>query len=44
VSEWGEPIFSPLLAIVPAARHNYEHLEYKRLVNARTPSGTAGRS
>jgi hypothetical protein len=36
VNECGGPIFSPLLAIDPVARHSYEHLEYKPLVNART--------
>ena len=36
VNECGGPIFSPLLAIDPVTRHNYEHLEYKPLVNART--------
>ena len=35
VGECGGPIESPLLAIDPVARHQYEHLEYKPLVNAR---------
>lgn len=35
VAEAGGPIESPLLAIDPVARHTYEHLEYKPLVNAR---------
>ena len=35
VNECGGPIVSPLLAIDPVARHAYEHLEYKPLVNAR---------
>ncbi|HEV8058315.1 MAG TPA: hypothetical protein VGP68_00460, partial [Gemmataceae bacterium] len=30
------PIRSPLLTIDPVARHQYQHLEYKPLVNART--------
>ena len=33
--ECGGPIDSPLLTIDPVARHQYEHLEYKPLVNAR---------
>lgn len=45
VNETGGPIDSPLLAVDPVARHTYEHLEYKPLVNARTTrSATAGRS
>ncbi len=36
VNEVGGPIVSPLLTIDPVARHQYEHLEYKPLVNART--------
>ncbi len=35
VAEAGGPIDSPLLLIDPVARHTYEHLEYKPLVNAR---------
>lgn len=35
VSETGGPIDSPLLFVDPVARHTYEHLEYKPLVNAR---------
>ena len=35
VNECGGPIESPLLAIDMVARHTYEHLEYKPLVNAR---------
>lgn len=35
VQECGGPIDSPLLTIDPVARHQYEHLEYKPLVNAR---------
>jgi hypothetical protein len=35
VNECGGPIQSPLLAIDMVARHTYEHLEYKPLVNAR---------
>ena len=35
VAEAGGPINSPLLLIDPVARHTYEHLEYKPLVNAR---------
>jgi hypothetical protein len=38
VAESGGPIESPLLTIDPVARHQYEHLEYKPLVNARTHS------
>jgi hypothetical protein len=38
VAEAGGPIASPLLAIDPVARHQYEHLEYKPLVNARAHS------
>ncbi len=35
VTECGGPITSPLLTIDPVIRHQYEHLEYKPLVNAR---------
>jgi len=35
VAECGGPITSPLLTIDPVQRHQYEHLEYKPLVNAR---------
>jgi hypothetical protein len=35
VPECGGPIDSALLTIDPVARHQYEHLEYKPLVNAR---------
>jgi hypothetical protein len=35
VNETGGPIESPLLVIDPVSRHQYEHLEYKPLVNAR---------
>jgi len=35
VNETGGPIDSPLLFVDPVARHSYEHLEYKPLVNAR---------
>jgi hypothetical protein len=35
VAECGGPIVSPLLTIDPVARHQYEHLEYRPLVNAR---------
>ncbi len=38
VNECGGPIVSPLLTIDPVARHQYEHLEYKPLVNARAHS------
>jgi len=38
VTECGGPITSPLLTIDPVARHHYEHLEYKPLVNARIHS------
>jgi transcription termination factor NusB len=38
VQECGGPIVSPLLVIDPVARHQYEHLEYKPLVNARAHS------
>jgi hypothetical protein len=38
VNEAGGPIESPLLKIDPVARHQYEHLEYKPLVNARAHS------
>src|SRR5262249_32188980 len=36
--ELGGPIDSPLLTVDPVARHTYEHLEYKPLVNARAHS------
>jgi hypothetical protein len=36
VAECGGPINSPLLVIDSVARHAYEHLEYKPLVNARS--------
>ena len=35
VATCGGPIESPLIGIDPVARHTYEHLEYKPLVNAR---------
>ncbi len=35
VNEAGGPLVSPLLVIDPVARHAYEHLEYRPLVNAR---------
>src|SRR5262245_32133479 len=38
VAELGGPIDSPLLSVDPVARHTYEHLEYKPLVNARAHS------
>jgi hypothetical protein len=38
VAEAGGPIESTLLTIDPVARHQYEHLEYKPLVNARAHS------
>src|SRR5439155_7090870 len=38
VAECGGPIRSPLLTVDPVARHQYEHLEYKPLVNARVHS------
>jgi hypothetical protein len=38
VNESGGPIRSPLLTVDPVARHQYEHLEYKPLVNARAHS------
>jgi transcription termination factor NusB len=38
VAECGGAIQSPLLSIDPVARHAYEHLEYKPLVNARAHS------
>ncbi len=38
VATCGGPIESPLLGIDPVARHTYEHLEYKPLVNARAHS------
>lgn len=36
IAEVGGPIQSPLLTVDPVVRHQYEHLEYKPLVNART--------
>jgi hypothetical protein len=45
VAECGGPIRSPLLTVDPVARHQYEHLEYKPLANARAHSlGQRGRS
>jgi hypothetical protein len=38
VAEAGGPLASPLLDIDPVARHQFEHLEYKPLVNARAHS------
>ena len=38
VAQCGGPITSPLLTVDPVARHQYEHLEYKPLVNARAHS------
>ncbi len=38
VGECGGPIQSPLLVVDPVARHAYQHLEYKPLVNARAHS------
>ncbi|MFM7150186.1 MAG: hypothetical protein ACKO23_10120, partial [Gemmataceae bacterium] len=38
VASCGGPIRSPLLTVDPVARHLYEHLEYKPLVNARVHS------
>ncbi|OWK44511.1 hypothetical protein [Fimbriiglobus ruber] len=38
VNECAGPIVSPLLTIDPVERHQYEHLEYKPLVNARAHS------
>jgi hypothetical protein len=38
VAECGGPLKSTLLTIDPVARHQYEHLEYKPLVNARAHS------
>ena len=35
VARCGGPIDTPLLSVDPVARHGYEHLEYKPLVNAR---------
>jgi hypothetical protein len=35
VADSGGPLVSPLLRIDPVARHQYEHLEYKPLINAR---------
>ena len=34
-AEVGGPLVSPLLVVDPVARHTYEHLEYRPLVNAR---------
>src|SRR5205085_10183054 len=34
-AQCGGPIDTPLLTVDPVARHGYEHLEYKPLVNAR---------
>ncbi len=36
VNECGGPLVSPLLTIDPVARHQFEFLEYRPLVNART--------
>jgi hypothetical protein len=38
VNECGGPIDTSLLMVDPVARHQYEHLEYKPLVNARAHS------
>jgi hypothetical protein len=38
VAECGGPIDSPLLTVDPVERHQYEHLEYRPLVNARAHS------
>ncbi len=38
VNECGGPIDSPLLTVDPVARHQYEHLEYKPILNARAHS------
>src|SRR5439155_3437735 len=38
VAECAGPIRSPLLIVDPVAMHQYEHLEYKPLVNARAHS------
>jgi hypothetical protein len=35
VAQVGGPLVSPLLTVDPVARHQYEHLEYRPLVNAR---------
>ena len=35
VAECGGPLVSPLLVVDPVARYQYEHLEYRPLVNAR---------
>lgn len=37
-AEVGGPIDTPLFTLDPVARHQYEHLEYKPVVNARTHS------
>ena len=43
--ECGGPIVSPLLVVDPVARYQYQHLEYKPLVNARAHAlGTHARS
>src|SRR3974390_804875 len=34
VNECGGPIESPLLTVNPVARFQYEHLEYKPIINA----------
>src|SRR4029453_17848371 len=38
IAQCGGPIDPPSLTIAPVARHQYEHLEYKPLVNARAHS------
>jgi len=38
VNECAGPIVSTLLVVDPVARHQYEHLEYKPLINARAHS------
>jgi hypothetical protein len=38
VNECGGPIISALLTVDPVIRHQYEHLEYKPLINARAHS------
>jgi hypothetical protein len=38
VNECGGRLVSPLLTVDPVARHTFEHLEYKPLVNARAHS------
>ena len=42
VQQCGDLIVSPLLTIDPVARHTYQHLDYKPLVNARV--GQLGRN